>query len=148
MRQINEILGQIPGLPLVFKSWKEINHCEPTLKLKSWAQREITNTCNQIIFTMEISKSSCFLLQFYNSLGKGVLLYPMFRISTAKLRHYTCWNIQERKKVSHYYRFLHPPPLLCHHYSKVTQNFCWLTWRHAVTWSGVGYHMVWINTYP
>lgn len=133
----------------IFKIWKEIYHCETALPVKGWAVREITNTCNQIIFTMEISKSSDLLLCFYNSLGKGIFLCPMFQISTAELRHYTCWNLWEReKKFPIIVVSFNPPDLLCHHYSKATAAFCWRTWRHAVTWSGVGYHTVWINTYP
>lgn len=119
IRQISGILGQILRAKLAFKSWKEIYHCETTLQVKSWALREITNTCNQIIFTMEISNSSYFLLCFYNSWGKGIFLYPMFQISTAELGHYACWNIWERKKIS-YDCFLQPsvpsmPPLLKSH---------------------------------
>lgn len=120
MRQISGILGQILRAKFVFKSWKEIYHCETTLQVKSWALGEITNICNQIIFTMEISNSSYFLLCFYNSLGKGIFLSPTFQISTAELRHYACWNIWERKKISHYCCFLQPsvpsmPPLLKSH---------------------------------
>lgn len=93
MRQSRGILRQILRAKLFFKSWKEIYHCETTLRVKSWALREITNTCNQIIFTTEISNSSYFLLYFYNSSGKGVFLYPTFQISTAELRQDACWNI-------------------------------------------------------
>lgn len=36
---------------------------------------------------MEISNSSDFLLGSYNSLGEEVLLYPVFQIATAEVRH-------------------------------------------------------------
>lgn len=87
IKHISGILRQIPRAKFVFKSWKEMYHCETTLKVKSWTQKEITNTHNPIIFTMEISNSSYFRLHFYNSLGKGIFLYLTFQISTAKLRH-------------------------------------------------------------
>lgn len=91
-RQISGISGQILRAKVVSKTWKEIYHCETALKVKSWALRDITNTCHQIIFTVESSSSSDFLLCLYSSLGKGIFLYPTFQISTAESRHYTCWN--------------------------------------------------------
>lgn len=35
IKQISGILGQILRAQFVFKSWKEIHHCETTLKVKS-----------------------------------------------------------------------------------------------------------------
>lgn len=110
-RQISEVLGEILRAQFVLKTWKEIYHGEMALKATSWALREIMNTCNQIIFTMAISKSSYFLVCFYNSSGKGIFLYPMFQISTAELRRYTHWNIQESKKIPIYCCFLQPSVL-------------------------------------